>query len=104
VREVARELALTNVRAEQIRAEDLSAEYDFIVSRAVTRLKEFHHWVRGKASPASTHALRNGILYLKGGDLDEEIAELNKAVQVFNLADYFQEAFFETKKVVLVPL
>lgn len=104
VREVADELGLTNVRAEQVRAEDLNGEYDFVVSRAVTRLKEFHNWVRRKARPASTHALRNGILYLKGGDLDEEIAELNKPVQLFRLSDYFQEAFFETKKVVFVPL
>ncbi len=101
---VAESLQLKNVRAEQIRAEQLPGEYDFIVSRAVTRLKEFYQWIHKKAKKQSVHELYNGILYLKGGDLEEELNELKKPYQLFNLPDFFQEDFFETKKVVYVPL
>lgn len=104
VKNVAEALGLNNVKAEQIRAEQIKGEYDFIVSRAVTRLREFYGWVNKKVKKESIHALCNGILYLKGGDLDEEMAELKRPHQIFNLSDYFQEAFFETKKVVYVPL
>jgi 16S rRNA (guanine527-N7)-methyltransferase len=101
---VADSLGLTNVHGEQIRAEQIKAEYDFIVSRAVTRIKEFYQWVHRKTRKQSTHPLDNGILYLKGGDLDEELAELKKLHQIYDLSDYFKEEFFETKKVVFVPL
>jgi 16S rRNA (guanine527-N7)-methyltransferase len=104
VKNVAEGLGLRNVRAEQIRAEQIKGEYDFIVSRAVTRLKEFYGWVNRKVKKTSTHTLFNGILYLKGGDLDEELAELKKPYQLFGLPDYFSEPFFETKKVVYVPM
>ena len=104
VQNVAEALGLKNVRAEQIRAEQIKGEYDFIVSRAVTRLKEFYGWVHTKIKKESVHSLYNGILYLKGGDLDEEMAELRKPHQIFDLSDYFKEEFFETKKVVYVPL
>jgi 16S rRNA (guanine527-N7)-methyltransferase len=104
VNEVSTGLGLENVQGEQIRAEELKTTYDFIVSRAVTRLKEFHGWVKGKVKPESSHALRNGILYLKGGDLEEELAEVRRPMQVFNIPDFFNEPFFETKKVVYVSL
>jgi 16S rRNA (guanine527-N7)-methyltransferase len=104
VKEVAAGLGLTNVTAQQIRAEEIKSEYDFIVSRAVTRLKEFHGWVKGKVKVLSEHPLQNGILYLKGGDLEEELSELKRPLQVFNIPDFFQEPFFETKKVVYVPM
>lgn len=104
VKNVAEGLGLRNVHAEQIRAEQINGEYDFIVSRAVTRLKEFYGWVNKKVKKTSTHTLFNGILYLKGGDLDEELAELKKPYQLFVLPDYFSEPFFETKKVVYVPM
>jgi len=104
VKNVADALGLKNLKAEQIRAEQIKDEYDFIVSRAVTRLKEFYGWVHRLAKKKSTHDLYNGILYLKGGDLDEELAELKKPYQLFALSDYFKEEFFETKKVVYVPL
>lgn len=104
VQNVAEALNLKNVKAEQIRAEQIKGEYDFIVSRAVTRLKEFYGWVHRKIKGESVHSLYNGILYLKGGDLDEEMAELKKPHQIFDLSDYFKEEFFETKKVVYVPL
>lgn len=104
VKNVASGLGLNNVTAEQIRAEQVKGEYDFIVSRAVTRLKEFYSWVNKKVKEDSIHSLYNGILYLKGGDLDEEMAELKKPHQIFTLHNYFKEEFFETKKVVYVPL
>lgn len=104
VKSVAQSLRLTNVTAEQARAEQLKGEYDFIVSRAVTRLKEFYSWIHRKAKKKSTHELYNGILYLKGGDLDEELSELKKPYQLFSLSDYFKEEYFETKKIVYIPL
>lgn len=104
VKNVAEGVGLKNVRAEQIRAEQVRGEYDFIVSRAVTRLKEFYGWVHRKVKKESKHSLYNGILYLKGGDLDEELAELKKPHQIIELSTYFKEEFFETKKVVYVPL
>ncbi len=104
VTEVAKALGLKNVRAEQIRAEQIKGKYDFVVSRAVTRMKEFYGWVNNKIKDDSTHTLDNGILYLKGGDLDEEMNELKCPYSVYNLSDYFNEEFFETKRVVYVPL
>ena len=104
VKNVADALQLKNVSAEQVRAEDIKDSYDFIVSRAVTRLKEFYGWIQNKTKRTSSHPLQNGILYLKGGDLDEELAELRKPYTIFHLKDYFQEDFFETKKVVHVPV
>ena len=104
VQEIAQALELTNVKAEQIRAEKLEDEYEFVVSRAVTRLTPFTGWVRKNISRNSFHSLRNGILYLKGGDLTEEIAELNLKTRIYELSKYFEEEFFETKKVVYVPL
>ena len=104
VNSVAEGIGLQNVKAEQIRAEQIKGEYDFIVSRAVTRLKEFYGWVSRKVKKESKHSLYNGILYLKGGDLDDELAELKKPHQVIELADYFREEFFQTKKLVYLPL
>ena len=99
VKGVAEALGLTNVRAEQKRAENIDEEFDFIVSRAVTNMPDFVKWVRGKVKKAQNHELPNGILYLKGGDLTEELAVFQK-VTLFNLSDYFSDEFFETKKVV----
>ena len=104
VKNIATELGLNNVRASQVRAELVRDEYDFIVSRAVTRLKEFYYWVNKKVKRDSRHALDNGILYLKGGDLEEEMAELKRPCQLFNISDYFKEEFFDTKKIVYVPI
>lgn len=104
VSEVSKALGLKNVKAEQIRAEQIKGKYDFVVSRAVTRMKEFYGWVNNKIKDDSTHALDNGILYLKGGDLDEEMNELKCPYSIYNLSDYFKEEFFETKRVVYVPL
>lgn len=104
VKEVSQALGLKNVKAEQIRAEQINQQYDFIVSRAVTRLKEFYGWIHRKTKKQNRHERDNGILYLKGGDLDEELNELKRPYQVYDLSEYFKEDFFETKKVVFVPL
>lgn len=104
VKAVAEGLGLDNVKAEQIRAEQVIGEFDFIVSRAVTRIREFYGWVHTKTKKKSVHTLANGILYLKGGDLAEELGELRKPYELYSLPDYFSEEFFETKKVVYVPL
>jgi 16S rRNA (guanine527-N7)-methyltransferase len=104
VKNVADGIGLKNLTTEQIRAEQVKGEYDFIVSRAVTRLKEFYGWINKKAKKKSAHELYNGILYLKGGDLEEELNELKRPFRTYDLSDYFKEEFFETKKVVYVPL
>lgn len=104
VKEVASSLGLKNVTAEQIRAEQIKSKYDFVVSRAVTRMKEFYGWVHHKIKTNSTHTLDNGILYLKGGDLDEELNELKRPYSLYELPNYFKEEFFETKKVVYMPV
>ncbi len=104
VNEVANSLQLMNVKAEQIRAEQLKEKYDFVVSRAVTRLPEFVKWIRKNISSKQKNALPNGVIYLKGGDLTEEIADFKKNIFVQDLAKYFDEEFFETKKVLHLPL
>lgn len=102
VQEVAKIIGLQNLRAAHTRAEDVPGKFDFVVSRAVTRLKEFYPWVKGKFNKDSKNALPNGILYLKGGDLAEEIAESGLTVQQFHLKGYFNEEFFDTKQVIYV--
>lgn len=104
VNEVAKALGLRNVTAEQIRAEQLKGHYDFIVSRAVTQMKEFYGWVHNKIKRDSRHSIDNGILYLKGGDVDEEMNQLKRPYKVYDLTEYFKESYFETKKVVYIPL
>ncbi|WP_026996708.1 16S rRNA (guanine(527)-N(7))-methyltransferase RsmG [Flectobacillus major] len=104
VQEVSAALGLENVKAEQIRAEQVDGEYDFIVSRAVTRITPFYGWVKGKVNINCYNKLKNGILYLKGGDLDEELKELGKKSKTYELFNYFNEEFFETKKVVHIPM
>jgi 16S rRNA (guanine527-N7)-methyltransferase len=103
VQEVSASLGLKNVKAEYIRAEKVTGTYDFIVSRAVTKMDDFTKWTRNKIAKKQNHELANGILYLKGGDLTEELQNFPKAT-IYNLSDYFSEEFFETKKVVHIPL
>lgn len=103
VREVAASLGLENVEASHIRAEQITDKFNFVISRAVTRLADFYPWVRGKFKKESMQAIPNGILYLKGGDLGEEIKESKLVAELYPLADYFEEDFFETKYVVYVP-
>lgn len=103
VNEVAASLGLKNVKAEQKRAELVKHEFDFIVSRAVTNMPDFVKLVDDKVAKKQNHELANGILYLKGGDLTEELKDFPKATQ-YNLSDFFSDEFFETKKVVHLPL
>ncbi|WP_310595380.1 16S rRNA (guanine(527)-N(7))-methyltransferase RsmG [Flavobacterium sp.] len=103
VQAVADALGLKNVKAEQIRAENVKGDFDFIVSRAVTNMPDFVSWVKTKIKKQHKHELKNGILYLKGGDLTEELAAFPKA-SLYDLADIFEDEFFETKKVVHLPL
>lgn len=97
------ELGLKNCTAMQQRAENAEGNFDFIISRAVTRMKPFYSWIKGKISRDSQNKLKNGILYLKGGDITDEMKEINKPFQSFSLSDYFEEPFFETKKVIYLP-
>ncbi|WP_299005644.1 16S rRNA (guanine(527)-N(7))-methyltransferase RsmG [uncultured Tenacibaculum sp.] len=103
VNEVAEGLGLQNVKTTHGRVEEVDDTYDFIVSRAVAQMETFHRWVKNKVHKKQNHALKNGILYLKGGDLTEELANFPKAT-IYDLPDFFEEDFFETKKVVHLPM
>lgn len=92
-------LKLKNTVATQIRAEDINQQYDFIVSRAVTELSRFYAWVKGKIKKKSSHDIPNGILYLKGGDLTEEIAPFKKKITLHPITNWFKEPYFESKMV-----
>jgi 16S rRNA (guanine527-N7)-methyltransferase len=102
VNEVSYAIRLKNVVAEHKRAEEVKGAFDFVVSRAVTRLKPFVSWVDKKITKSSNRH-ESGILYLKGGDLKEELNEVPNPKEIYNLKDYFEEDFFETKKVVYIP-
>ena len=101
---VAEALGLTNVKAEQLRVESLKDKYDFVVSRAVTSFPEFVKWTRKNVSREQKNALPNGILYLKGGDLSEELKPFGRKAVVYPLSDYFSGEFFETKKLVYLAV
>ena len=103
VKNIAKDLGLENIVAEQKRAENVQGTFDFVVSRAVTKMKPFRAWVDSKFNKVSFNSLKNGILYLKGGDLDAEMQELNLPCKSFNLSVYFVEEFFETKKIIHLP-
>jgi len=103
VDEVSEGLGLQNIKTFNERVEDLSGNYDFIMSRAVAVMPTFVRWVKGKIAKESKHDRKNGILYLKGGDLSEELKDYRNA-KIFELSDYFEEEFFDTKKVVYLPL
>ncbi|MDB4273926.1 16S rRNA (guanine(527)-N(7))-methyltransferase RsmG [Algibacter sp.] len=103
VEEVVTGLGLTNVKTTHSRVEDIDGKYDFIISRAVAAMPTFVHWVKGKIAKEQNHDLKNGILYLKGGDLSEELQGY-KTTTIYNLSDYFEEDFYETKKVVHLPM
>ncbi|MBT8244633.1 MAG: 16S rRNA (guanine(527)-N(7))-methyltransferase RsmG [Winogradskyella sp.] len=96
-------LELDNIKTTHSRVESINEQFDFIVSRAVTAMPEFTKWVKGKIKREQKNEFKNGILYLKGGDLTEELKQY-KTVKAFLLSDYFIEDFFETKKVVYLPM
>ena len=103
VNEVANSIGLKNLRAEHKRAEQVNGQFDFVVSRAVTKMKVFQQWVRKRISTKQRNIIFNGILYLKGGDLTEELKGI-KNVELYNIPDFFEEEFFETKKIVYISL
>ena len=104
VTEVAQALNLNNVTAEHARAEKIKGEYDFIVSRAVTRMNNFLRFTHNKIKTENNHSLPNGIIALKGGDLKEELGEIKRKSQTYKLSNFFEEEFFETKQIVHVAL
>lgn len=104
VSEVVAELQLDNVTVSNVRAEQLTDSYDFIVSRAVTILPEFYGWIHKNIAKTHINSLPNGILYLKGGDLSAELAALNRYAVIYDLHEIFSEPFFETKKLVFIPV
>lgn len=100
VTEVAAGLGLTNVKAYHKRAEEIDQQFHFVVSRAVTEFPVFYTWVKNKFLKENFNDLPNGILYLKGGDLKEEFGRFYDRAKFYELKDFFEEEFFETKKVV----
>ena len=104
VQEIVAALGLRNVRAEQIRVEQVKEKFDFIVSRAVTAFPAFLGWTRNRIGNKSFNDLPNGILYLKGGDFEEEIQKYKEKISVYSIPDFFSEDYFETKKIIYMPL
>ena len=104
VEEVAEALKLSNVRALKSPVQEIKTKFDFVVSRAVTAFPEFVAMVRKNISAASFNSLPNGILYLKGGDFNEEISAFRKSAELFDLSKIFAEPYFETKKVIYLPV
>ncbi|MDC0339355.1 16S rRNA (guanine(527)-N(7))-methyltransferase RsmG [Flavobacteriales bacterium] len=106
VNEVSIALGLTNLSSEHQRAEEIKGSFDFVISRAVTRLNRFIPWVNTKFKSKNNNTIRNGILYLKGGDLHEELneAKLKYKPTLYKIPDFFEGEFFETKQVVYVPI
>ncbi len=100
VKGVAEALGLENLTAEQIRVENHPEHYDFIISRAVTAFPDFVKLCRNKILPSNKNAITNGIIYLKGGDFEAEVQPFKSRISVTPLSNYFEEAFFETKKII----
>ena len=103
VQEVSSACGLANVTATHARAEQINDKFNFVVSRAVTRLSEFYPWIKGKFLKESRNTLQNGILYLKGGDLQDEIQESKLKAELIPLKDFFKEDYFDTKYIVYIP-
>jgi 16S rRNA (guanine527-N7)-methyltransferase len=104
VNEVSKALGLNNAKGINKRAEKLGQSFDFVISRAVTSFPSFVALTRNLVSPKSTNMMGNGIIYLKGGEFDDEIKPFNKKIEVFPISNYFDEAFYETKKIIYLPL
>ncbi len=104
VQEVVDQLQLINVKAQKNRVQEIKLRYDFVISRAVTAFPDFVSMVRKNVSPHSGNALPNGIIYLKGGDFEGEISAFKASAEIFDLSKIFEEPFFETKKVIYLPV
>jgi len=103
VADIAEAIGLQNVTANNSRAEEIDEKFDFVVSRAVTAFPQFYAWVKGKILRQNKNSLSNGILYLKGGDLDKELENFEKRLKIVEISSFFEEAFFETKKIIYCP-
>ena len=104
VQEVANAIGLNNVQAHHMRAEKLKESFDFVITRAVAPMMDLVKWTRKKYIKEQRHAIENGVIALKGGDLVKELASLENRKATVHLSDYFEEAFFETKKIIYVPV
>ena len=104
VQKVAEQLKLINVKAQKNRVQEIKLRYDFVISRAVTAFPDFVSMVRKNVSPHSGNALPNGIIYLKGGNFEAEISAFKASAEIFDLSKIFKEPFFETKKVIYMPV
>lgn len=104
VKDIIEQLELKNARADHMRAEDVKHKYDFVVSRAVTALPKFTPWVKGKFKDKNQHHFKNGILYLKGGDLSAELAPYGSRPKLYDISEFYEDEFFETKKVVYLKM
>ena len=102
VNEISAALGLKNVTGLHLRAEDVKGNFDFVISRAVTQMPIFINYVRNKIKKERNNKLKNGILYLKGGDLKEEMKSVKYRYKEYNLSSFFKEEFFETKKIIHV--
>ena len=101
VKDIIKKSKLSNVQAINTRAEHIEEKFDFIISRAVTNMTDFRKIIKGKIKDDNKNLMNNGIFYLKGGDLSEELR--NISYEEYNISDYFQEDFFKTKKIIYVP-
>lgn len=104
VQAVAGEVGLTNVQSRCCRVEDLDGKFDFVVSRAVTAFPEFVGWVRKLISPGGFNDIPNGIIYLKGGDVKDEIRKFSDKVRIREISGYFEEEYFTSKKIIFLPI
>lgn len=104
VQNIADEIGLVNVRVRWDRVENLDEKFDFVVSRAVTAFPEFAGWVRKLIRPGGFNDIPNGIIYLKGGEIEEELRPFAGKVRIQKISDYFEEDFFATKKIIFLPI
>jgi len=104
VEEISAALEINNIKAIHTRAENIEGRFDFVLSRAVTKLDRFLPWIENKISKTSKHKIENGLIYLKGGDIKEELAAINKKYSIKSISDYFNEDFFKTKLIVHVKV
>ena len=104
VEEISAALEINNIKAIHTRAENIKGRFDFVLSRAVTKLDRFLPWIENKISKTSKHKIENGLIYLKGGDIKEELAAINKKYSIKSISDYFIEDFFKTKLIVHVKV
>jgi 16S rRNA (guanine527-N7)-methyltransferase len=100
VQDIIDKLGLTNVKAEKLRVEELNTKYDFIISRAVTELPVFYKWTKNMINKNGHNNISNGIIYLKGGDIENEIKFLKSKTRIFDISDFFSEPFYQTKKII----